>query len=536
MRASRPRNRIPVIDLFAGPGGLSEGFDRFRLPSGIQRFKVLLSIENDAFAYATLLLRSFFRQFSCRQVPEEYYDYLRGKIDRDELFEKYAWEAEQAYREVWHATLGGRGLKHSVVRQRIRTALDGANDWVLLGGPPCQAYSLVGRSRMRGIDYDAYEADHRHFLYKEYLRIIADHSPPVFVLENVKGLLSSVVRGEHTFQRILEDLRNPRAVFPHADAFSSGLTYGLFPFSHSNTLFGGFCHRDYVVRTEDHGIPQARHRILVLGVRSDILEKNVPGTLQNGKDPVPLAKILHDVPPVRSGLSKPSSRHQDWFNWVQYAARSQWLRDPILTPATRSEIIKTVSELDSTLNTGGAFVPKCRRKIRFARNWFSDERLGGFCNHEARSHMPSDLHRYLFAAAFAKAQGRSPKLSDFPSRLLPDHKNVQKDVAETIFSDRFRVQIASREATTITAHISKDGHYFIHPDPAQCRSLTVREAARLQTFPDNYLFEGPRTEQFKQVGNAVPPLLALQVAEVVSALFPHPKPRTQKRRRVRSVR
>jgi len=171
------------------------------------------------------------------------------------------------------------------------------------------------------------------------------------------------------------------------------------------------------------------------------------------------------------------------------------------------------------LDTGCSFVPKGKRKICFAADWFLDKRLGGFCNHEARSHMPSDLHRYLFAACFAKVHGRSPTLVDFPSLLLPDHKNVQENVSETIFSDRFRVQIASRVATTITSHISKDGHYFIHPDPSQCRSLTVREAARLQTFPDNYRFEGPRTEQYTQVGNAVPPLLALQVAKVVSKLF-----------------
>ena len=135
--------------------------------------------------------------------------------------------------------------------------------------------------------------------------------------------------------------------------------------------------------------------------------------------------------------------------------------------------------------------------------------------------MASDLARYLFAATFAHSQGYSPRLDVFPPKLLPDHLNVQFwSEAEAIpFKDRFRVQCRNEPATTVVAHIAKDGHYYIHYDPSQCRSLTVREAARLQTFPDNYFFAGNRTEQYTQVGNAVPPLLAYKLAGIVRSLL-----------------
>lgn len=147
--------------------------------------------------------------------------------------------------------------------------------------------------------------------------------------------------------------------------------------------------------------------------------------------------------------------------------------------------------------------------------WLCDPRLDVLPNNETRGHMESDLSRYAFAATFAEHFDRSPKAEDYPRALAPAHENW----ASGKFADRFRVQRWNAPATTVTSHISKDGHYFIHPDPIQCRSLTVREAGRLQTFPDNYFFEGNRTEQYVQVGNAVPPLLALEIARVINALL-----------------
>lgn len=140
-------------------------------------------------------------------------------------------------------------------------------------------------------------------------------------------------------------------------------------------------------------------------------------------------------------------------------------------------------------------------------------------NHVARTHMESDLHRYLFAASFSEVHGRTPTLDDFPEALLPDHANVKNPARNGAFNDRFRVQCWNAPSTTIVSHIAKDGHYYIHPDSSQCRSLTVREAARLQTFPDDYLFCGPKTAQYQQVGNAVPFRLAKQIARVVAKIL-----------------
>src|SRR5262249_32176421 len=146
------------------------------------------------YAHRTLQMRSFFRQFPDGRLPKGYYDYLAGRVSRDYLFQQFPTEWETSGREAWHAELGGMEFSPDSIDQRIREALGDSTDWLLIGGPPCQAYSLVGRSRRKSDP--AFATDEKHLLYEKYLRILAVHRPPVFVMENVKGLLSAKVDEE----------------------------------------------------------------------------------------------------------------------------------------------------------------------------------------------------------------------------------------------------------------------------------------------------------------------------------------------------
>ncbi len=513
---------IPVVDLFAGPGGLNEGFSAFRA-RGQQVFRVALSIEKDERAHETLRLRSFFRQFA-QGVPEAYYEFLRGDIKLGELYERYPDEASRAFEEAWRAELGNPSeYPVSQIDERIEEAIGGCEDWVLIGGPPCQAYSLVGRARMSR-DRVKFEKDERHFLYKEYLRILAKHRPPVFVMENVKGILSSKVEGSLIIDRIIADLRKPCEAVDGATARSTkSSTYELFPFADYGA--GEFLFSElrtdasgYVIRCEQHGIPQARHRFIVMGIRNDALAR--PKPLRICRKEVPMWQAIRDLPRLRSRLSKREDSAEQWASTVKKVLDVTLQSENGVSPEEWKILRQMARKLDPSLGTGGEYV-KSQVKPKWMRHWFFDSRIGGVCNHSSRAHIEPDLWRYFFAACFAEANEKSPTLTDFPVALLPDHGNAQgfEEDDEIVFADRFRVQVKNRPSTTVTSHVAKDGHYFIHPDPRQCRSLTVREVARLQTFPDNYFFMGPRTAQYQQVGNAVPPLLARKLAAIVYRLL-----------------
>jgi DNA (cytosine-5)-methyltransferase 1 len=509
---------VPVIDIFAGPGGLGEGFAATENARGRAAFRIALSVEKDEVAYQTLRLRAFYRRFASGDVPEDYYRAIRGELDPRELFARHAPPEWDLRGEAWRAELGVENPE--AVRRRVVSALAGAERWVLVGGPPCQAYSLVGRSRNKGVRGYEPANDHRQRLYVEYLKLLADHAPPVFVMENVKGLLSASLDSQRLFERICEDLLRPSRALggaaPGSMRHRRDPRYRLLALGTQESLFNQ-SPRDFVVRAERYGIPQARHRVIIIGVREDLAVNRVP-TLDEQAE-VPLRSVIGDLPRLRSGVSSEDGPDR-WLRLLRSAVTSDWSRELRETARdVREAVVRATRELRAPRRDRGSEFELCDRRPSHSPEWFTDSRLLGVPNHSTRGHMPEDLHRYLFAAAFATVRGHSPSLRHFPDSLLPDHRNVNWAIREGAFADRFKVQVADRPASTITSHISKDGHYYIHPDPTQCRSLTVREAARIQTFPDNYFFCGPRTEQYRQVGNAVPPLLAKQLASQVLKLL-----------------
>jgi DNA (cytosine-5)-methyltransferase 1 len=340
-------------------------------------------------------------------------------------------------------------------------------------------------------------------------------------MENVKGVLSSPVNNSNIFDRILADLSNAGG--------RDG--YELVPFaprgSRQGSLLEGVTNPvDFVVRGEDHGLPQARHRVIVVGIRRSLINRN---TLSQGIAPMKpasygatVADVLEGMPHLRSGLSRDDSP-SNWAAEIRKLVPVVRQAGTWLSRNDRIEFKKRIDQCERVFEQSieipcregrvpAGFGPDCPAPLK---RWLRDDRLKALANNETRGHMPSDLARYLFAAIYAESAGVSPKAKDFPEALAPEHSSWRSGK----FADRFRVQVFDQPATTVTSHISKDGHYFIHPDPTQCRSLTVREAARLQTFPDNYFFKGNRTEQFIQVGNAVPPLLAKHIGQSLLSLL-----------------
>jgi DNA (cytosine-5)-methyltransferase 1 len=526
---------VPVIDLFAGPGGLGEGFTRSKTAT----FDIAVSIEKDEMAFETLQLRAAHRALArCgHATPATWQRWDQTLADHpwNIVFEMLASSGDPAIveacksgrAEAWNFELGP-GARNEVsegIRRRLRSQVgEGriAKNTVLIGGPPCQAYSVVGRSRNRGTKGYKAEQDPRHFLYLEYLHVINEFRPAVFVMENVKGILTSKVLERQLFSSIVEDLRRPDL----ATGSDSDLGYELVALGRSSTDLFDFEPQDFIVEAESYGVPQARHRVIICGIRRDVFK--AAGRVDHLRpSPAPwVGDSIGDLPSLRPGISF-RGRGMHWLKSFKGPLMTQTLQALRTNGDTASSRVarrmKSAYEEMCRAQDPGVGLDRIRLDVgspvlpRAIPGWYRDRPLALLANHVSRDHMPSDLVRYLFVAAFGEVTGSSPKLHDFPACLLPQHRNVDPlQPWNAIFKDRFRVQVKDRHSMTVTSHIAKDGHAFIHYAPEQCRSLTVREAARLQTFPDSYVFLGNRTSQYTQVGNAVPPYLAYQIAEIVA--------------------
>lgn len=504
----KSHEQIPVVDIFAGAGGLGDGFEAYgRSKGSFGPFSIALSAEMDASAVATLRTRAFFRSFAEGAAPRSYYDYAAGR--RPE-----AWTEET--RGLWDKATNqacqlelGKAQDDRLLDERVRQIAEAAKQkdlpWVLVGGPPCQAYSLVGRARNRGIDNYVAEDDHRHYLYEHYLRLLSRYTPAAFVLENVKGMLTAEIEGRNLFDEIFHRLQRPGG--------RNGPRYRIVPLIQPAGASVVAQPRDYVVRCEQTGLPQTRHRVILVGLLEGI--DRPLGSLSVNDETPDVSRMIGDLPELRSGCTDDTIS-----SWTRFSSRllgecAKFAKAVDKDTAKELHLQASAAGVFGDPGTGSQWIAASSlpRLPSHLDAFMRDPRLHGVLHHEARAHMTSDLMRYAFASAFASVHDRSPRgAKEFPLQLHPEHKSWARPDR---FVDRFKVQRAGHPSSTITSHLAKDGHYFIHYDPRQVRSLTVREAARLQTFPDNYIFEGKPGAQRRQVGNAVPPWLGHQIAGAI---------------------
>ena len=406
--------KISYLDLFAGAGGLSEGF-------ATAGYQPIAHVEMDADACNTLKTREAFYYLNSINENCTYQDYLKGKISRDDL---YALIPKGILNSVICETMSDESMPS--IFEKIEEAMNARkinHVDLILGGPPCQAYSMVGRARKN------MEGDPRNTLYKLYFQAIERYAPEMFVFENVPGLLTA----------------------------GGG--------SYLTEILAGFEERGYklkyhILNAANYGVLQNRKRIILIGWRTDTTH-SYP-RLKQVVNTYSIADILGDLPELEPGQEKN----------MYVNIPTEYLQDTNIR--TRNDIL----------------------------TW-----------HVARTNLERDREIYRLAAQLWKNEHKRLKYTDIPAALAT-HNN------RTSFLDRFKVVADDLPAShTMVAHISKDGHYYIHPDPGQARSLSVREAARVQSFPDNYYFEGSRTAAFRQIGNAVPPLLAKTIADALKVQF-----------------
>lgn len=392
------------LDLFAGAGGLSEGFRRCG-------FNIVAHVEKDRAASLTLKTREAYYYLKNENKLNIYIDYLSKKITRDQL---YSVIPETILNKVIHQEISDETF------DQISEKIGNEKIDIVIGGPPCQAYSIAGRSR----DPNRMENDPRNFLYKQYLRFIGKYEPNFFLFENVMGIKTA--KDGTIFEQIKTDMKNLGYTIDHR-----------------------------VLNSKDFGVLQSRKRVIIIGWKKNIDFK------------------FPDFP-----CSEPVYTINDLFEDIPFTNAG----------------IKTGFE-KQTLP-----ISQCLMDLHI-----KDETCNYLVQHEVRPNRDNDLEIYRICVENWNDGQKKLKYNELPEKLITQ-KNTKS------FLDRFKVVPGEGISHTVVAHISKDGHYYIHPDVEQNRSISLREAARIQSFPDDYYFEDSRTSAFVQIGNAVPPLMAQGIA------------------------
>jgi DNA (cytosine-5)-methyltransferase 1 len=416
-------SQYSVLDVFAGAGGLTEGFDR-------QNFNFVSHIEMNPYAVKTLETRSIYHSLKNSRHFDLYPEYLKNRTEKNARVNFI-----ESWKKLQLPEIGIISEEISVNSQKniikkIKAGLH-ENDQkkidIIIGGPPCQAYSLIGRGR----DPAGMANDPRNELYLHYLHFLKKFNPEIFIFENVPGILSA----------------------------KKGKIYSHFQ---ENVEKLGYYAEGHILNALNFGVLQNRKRVVLIGwKKSHNLEYPDFGS---ALPPFRIHDLLSDLPVPESGRG---------------------------------------DDVPVDYRTG----PTKYLKISGIR---TKEKI--LLHHRVRRNNERDREIYRRAISIWNNERRRMRYDELPDNLKT-HKNV------TSFLDRFKVVDNNGYSHAMVAHLSKDGHYFIHPDINQTRSITVREAARIQSFPDNYIFEGPRTSQFVQIGNAVPPLMAEGIAKKIKEML-----------------
>lgn len=402
------------IDLFAGAGGFAEGFKR-------AGFEPVAHVEINSAACFTLKTRLSYHYLKENNKLDIYIKYLKGETSREQL---YSIIPSCILESVINLSIGDENNSKIF---RIIEKLNSQKDIdIIVGGPPCQAYSVAGRSA----DKDRKRYDHRNYLYKQYARFLSEFRPKLFVFENVPGLYTA---NDGTYYR------NLKKYFKRI----------------------GYQVEDKIIDAADFGVIQKRRRVIIVGWRKDVIFSYPDFEKLDNQWTV--NSLLLDLPFLRNG---------DVLNRAKYRRGTNDYLE-------RFQIRNGIDVVTQNIT---------------------------------RPHNKKDLEIYKMAIMLWEKENKRLKNSEIPERI-----RTQKNV--TSFLDRFKVVAPDDLSHTLIAHIAKDGHYYIHPDKDQLRSISVREAARIQSFPDDYFFEGSRTSAFKQIGNAVPPLMAESIAQKIKALI-----------------